>query len=342
VTVAARVRSDLALSHAMQGFGLSLSDFTLIGADLRRPECVLTTSCGDLYVSDERGGITRISPDGSMRLFSGRTADGSALSANGFALLADGSFLIAPVACGGVFRLRRNGQAEPFLQEADGRALSCPNFVLLDNEGRVWICCLTQQDRKAILSYPRHRRDGYIVLVDRDGARIVADGIGYPNEVRVDPSGRYLYTNETMAARLLRYRIGPRGTLGPPEVIAEFDESNMLDGFTLDSTGGAWITAIVSNRLWYVMPDGTAQLLIEDAHPGQLLRFTEMQKGAGVLKSVLYEEHGSTLRNISSVAFGGPDLMTAYMGSLMGSRLLAFRSPVAGQKPAHWHFGPFD
>jgi len=332
---------DLAPGHAMHGFGLSLPDFTLIGAGLRRPECVLATSCGDLYVSDERGGVTRISPDGSARLFSGRTADGPALAANGFALLPDGSFLIAPLAGGGVFRLRRDGQAEPFLQEVDGSPLCCPNFVLLDDEGRVWICCLTQQDRSTVFSYPRHRRDGYIVLVDGDGARIAADGIGYPNEVRIDPAGRYLYTNETMAGRLLRYRIGAKGTLGPAETIAEFDESNVLDGFTLDSTGGVWLTAIVSNRLWYVMPGGRARLLIEDACAEQLARLAEMQKGAGVLRSILYEEHGSTLRNISSVAFGGPDLMTAYLGSLMGSRIRAFRSPVAGQKPAHWDFGPF-
>jgi sugar lactone lactonase YvrE len=337
----AEAEPDLAQGHAMGGFGLSMPDFSPVGTGLRRPECVLATSCGDLYVSDERGGVTRIPPDGPPRLFSGRTADGPALAANGFALLADGSFLIAPLAGGGVFRLRRNGQAEPFLQEVDGHPLSCPNFVLLDHGGRVWICCLTQQDRATISCYPRQRRDGYLVLVDEDGARIAADGIGYPNEIRIDPAGRYLYTNETMAGRLLRYRIGPRGALRSAETIAEFDESNMLDGFTLDSTGGIWMTAIVSNRLWYMMPGGRPRLLIEDACEEQLARLTEMQQGTGVLRSILYEEHSSTLRNISSLAFGGPDLMTAYLGSLMGSCVLAFRSPVAGQKPAHWDFGPF-
>jgi sugar lactone lactonase YvrE len=73
----------------------------------------------------------------------------------------------------------------------------------------IWICCLTQQDRATLTSYPRDRRDGYIVQVDRRGARIVADNIGYPNEIRIDPTGRYLYTNETMAGRLLRYALRP-------------------------------------------------------------------------------------------------------------------------------------
>jgi sugar lactone lactonase YvrE len=243
---------------------------------------------------------------------------------------------------GGVFRLQRHGQAELFLNEADGVALLCPNFVLLDHQDRVWICCLTQQDRKSMTSYSRARRDGYLVMVDHAGARIVADGIGFPNEVRVDPTGRYLYTNETLAARLLRYPLRPDGSLGPQEVIAEFDESNMFDGFNLDSEGGAWLTTLVSNRLWHVAADGRVRLLIEDSHPELLSRLVEQQLHNRVDKSVIYDDRGLTLKNISSVAFGGDDLKTAYLGSLMGEHVLSFRSPISGMEPAHWNFGPFD
>lgn len=326
----------------INSFGLSLADFTRIGADLHRPECVLATSSGELYVSDERGGVTRISRDGSTKLYSGRTADTDTLAANGFAMLADGSFLIAPLAGGGVFRLTRSGQAEMFLQEADGRTLDCPNFVLLDDQERIWICCLTQQSRKGLQCYLRDRRDGYIVMVDKKGARIVADGIGFPNEIRIDGTGRYLYTNETLAATVLRYSIRPDGSLSAPETVAEFDESNLFDGFNLDSRGGLWITTLVSNRLWYVSPEGESRLLIEDSHAEQLARLTHLQRTIGVSKALIYEEHGSTLRNISSIAFGGADLKTAYLGSLMGNQILCFRAPVAGLKPAHWDFGPFD
>jgi hypothetical protein len=326
---------------AMRSFSLRAEDFTRIGSDLHRPECVLATSRGELYASDERGGVTRIAADGSTTLFTGCNADGQALGANGFAMLPDGSFLIAPLVGGAVFRLERNGQARVFLDEVDGRPLACPNFVLLDDPGRIWICCLTQRLRTEVASYRRSQRDGYIVLVDGQGARIVADGIGFPNEVRIDPSGRWLYTNETLAARLLRYPIRPDGSLGPVETMLELDESNLFDGFTLDSQGGAWITALVSNRLWYVSSDGRARVLIEQAHPGQLARLTEAQKTDSVSRALLYEEHASTLRNISSVAFGGADLRTVYLGSLMGREILSFRAPVAGMRPAHWSFGPF-
>lgn len=326
----------------MRDFSLRFEDLTTVGSDLRRPECVLTTACGDLYVSDARGGVTRIAPDGATELFRGETEDGQLLGANGFAMLADGSFLVAPLIGGGVFRLHRDGQASLFLGEADGVKLDCPNFVLLDNQERIWICTLTQADRRSLSVYPRNQRDGLIVLVDKQGARIVAQGVGFPNEVRVDPTGRYLYTNETIATRLLRYPIGANGSLGAEEVVAEFDESNVFDGFTLDSEGGAWMTTLISNRLWYVPLNGTPRLLIEDAEPDQVQRLTAMQCGEGLHKSMIYEEHGLKLRNISSVAFGGPDLKTAYMGNLMGSELFSFRSPVAGIKPAHWDFGPFN
>jgi gluconolactonase len=40
---------------------------------------------------------------------------------------------------------------------------------------------------------------------------------------------------------------------------------------------------------------------------------------------------------MASVTFGGPDLRTVYLGSLMGSRLPTFRSPVPGLPLTHWH-----
>jgi hypothetical protein len=43
------------------------------------------------------------------------------------------------------------------------------------------------------------------------------------------------------------------------------------------------------------------------------------------------------LRNISSLAFGGSDLRTAYLGCLLGDSIATFRSPVPGHPPPHWN-----
>ncbi|WP_323032527.1 SMP-30/gluconolactonase/LRE family protein [Paracoccus sp. (in: a-proteobacteria)] len=142
-----------------------------------------------------------------------------------------------------------------------------------------------------------------------------------------------------MATRLLRFPILPDGGgLGPVEVVYEFDESNMFDGFALDSEGGAWITTLVSNRLWYVSPQGRPHLVIEDCNPEQVARLARYQATTGVPISILYEERRQTLCNIASVAFGGPDLRTIYLGSLTGESIFHFPSPVPGMKPRHWDY----
>jgi hypothetical protein len=40
---------------------------------------------------------------------------------------------------------------------------------------------------------------------------------------------------------------------------------------------------------------------------------------------------------LASVTFGGPDLKTVYLGSLMGTTIPSFRSPVAGLPMVHWN-----
>ncbi|MEI6384356.1 MAG: SMP-30/gluconolactonase/LRE family protein, partial [Betaproteobacteria bacterium] len=39
---------------------------------------------------------------------------------------------------------------------------------------------------------------------------------------------------------------------------------------------------------------------------------------------------------MASVTFGGPDLRTVYIGSLLGSTIPSFQSPVAGLPMVHW------
>lgn len=322
-----------------QNFTLQLGEISRIGSGLTRPECVLTMADGDLYASNGAGGVSRIRPDGRVTHYLGTSVTGTPLAANGFALMRDGSFLIAPVKGGPVQRLYRDGRVELFLDEVEGETLRAPNFVLLDQQERVWICVLTRCDRTSMTHFPRQQRDGFIALADAHGVRIVADNIGFPNEVRIDPTGRYLYTNETLATRLLRYPILAGGALGACEVVCEFDETNMFDGFTLDSEGGAWITTLVSNRLWYVAPDGTPHQVIEDCAAeavGQLA--VHQRSDQGLPLAFLYDIHPRTLCNISSVAFGGPTLRRAYMGNLRGASLYAFDAPVAGMQPAHWHY----
>jgi sugar lactone lactonase YvrE len=47
--------------------------------------------------------------------------------------------------------------------------------------------------------------------------------------------------------------------------------------------------------------------------------------------------HGTIAPWMASITFGGPDLRTVYIGSLLGTRIPFFRSPVAGLPMVHWN-----
>ena len=54
-----------------------------------------------------------------------------------------------------------------------------------------------------------------LVCVDAQGnARVVADGLGFPNGSVVTPDGRTLIVGETYAARFTAFEIGENGDLG--------------------------------------------------------------------------------------------------------------------------------
>ncbi|MGL6108741.1 MAG: SMP-30/gluconolactonase/LRE family protein, partial [Rubrivivax sp.] len=176
----------------------SVESLGFVGSGLVRPECVLANAAGDLFSADWRGGVAHLRADGSQVLYAGPGPDGLALKPNGIALLRDGSFLLAHLGNddGGVFQLQRDGQVTPWLQQVDGVDLPPTNFVVEDAAGRFWVTVSTRLKPRA-LGYRRSCNDGFIVRVDARGAAIVADGLGYTNEVAVHPSGQWLYVNET-------------------------------------------------------------------------------------------------------------------------------------------------
>jgi sugar lactone lactonase YvrE len=318
---------------------LDLSALASVGTGLNRPECVLATRSGDLYSSDWRGGVAHIRPDGSQTLYSAPGIDGLPLRPNGIALNADGSFLLAQLGAddGGVYRLTREGELTPFLRTVDGRDLPPTNFVVADDAGRTWITASTRRTPRA-LGYRKDCDDGFVVMVDSKGARIVADGLGYTNECAVHPNGQWLYVNETFTRRLSRFAIRADGSLSPKTVVTEFGAGTFPDGLVFDAEGGAWIASIVSNRVIRVMPDGSQRLLLQDADE-QHLAWVE----AAYLASEMGRQHldnvkSTRLKNTSSIAFGGTDLRTGYLGCLLGGSITSMKMPVAGHPPVHWDY----
>jgi sugar lactone lactonase YvrE len=312
---------------------LPLSAVREAGVNLNRPECVLSTAAGDLYVSDKAGGIRHIQPGGSARLIGAQAG----LIPTGFALLRDGSFAIANLADdGGVWRVQRDGSAAPHIMEIDGVALPGVNFVWLDDRERLWICVSTV--RKGDHQFRRDIADGFIAVHDGRGTRIVAQDVHWTNECRMDPTGTYLYVNETFGRRLLRFRVAPNGDLGERTVITEFGKGTYPDGMAVDEGGHIWVISVVSNRVIRVGPQGDQQLVLEDGDPAHIDRLEAEYLANRLSRPMVYDNHSKKLQNITSIAFGGHDRKTAFMGCINGTSLAVFDSPVAGLKPVHWNW----
>ncbi len=320
---------------------IDLQSIKFIGKNLHRPECVLCTNAGYIYTADWRGGVIRIAPDGEQTSFLS-TSDSFQVKPNGIALMPDGSFLLAHLGPenGGVYRLDRHGALTPFLLEIDGKPLPPTNYVHLDYKHRVWITVSTRISPRH-LAFRQDIEDGFIVLVDNEGARIVADHLGYTNECLVHPGGQWLYVNETFARRMSRFTIADDGSLHDKETVTVFGHGVFPDGLTFAEDGSVYVTSIVSNRVIRVKRNGEQQVLLDDYEP-EHLDWVEQAFQAGELdRPHLDKIKSQLLRNISSLAFGGDDLRTAYLGCLLDDRIAYFRSDVPGAPPVHWGFDDY-
>ncbi len=318
-------------------FRIALADLRPAFAGLKSPECILTNQDGVFLFSDRRGGIMHVAPDGGTRLIVGNTVQGGPIHSNGIALRANGRVLIAHLGDteGGVYELDAAGHATPLVTTLEGKLLPPTNFVLEDAVGNVWFTVSTRQIPRSRAWYP-DQTDGYIAVHNAQGTRIVADGLGYTNEIAFSPDGLFVYVNETHARRLTRYRLQPGPALVEREVVCSFDEGEQPDGISFDAHGGAWVTCLVSNRLYVVRPDGTRQLVLGDTDAEHLARYVADLLARTLTRDSIWTCGHSTLGNVSSICFGGADRKTAYLGSLLGERVLAFDSPLAGHEPLHW------
>ncbi len=318
---------------------ISLEQLNFLGGGLNRPECVLAHESGRLFVSDceGHGGVSILHPSGAVERIQARDAP-RPLHPNGIALEPGGTFLLADLGTeeGGVWRLAPSGEVEPVLLDVEGRALPPTNYVHRDAQDRIWIAISTRLVPRH-LAYRHDTADGFLVLMDSRGARIVADKLGYTNECVVSPDGGHLYVNETFARRLSRFAIGAGGALGSRETVATFGAGTFPDGLTFDAEGGLWVTSIVSNRVIRVAPDGAQQVMLEDCDDAHLAWVEQAYLAGEMGRPHLDGVKSRRLRSISSLAFGGPDLRTAYLGCLLGDAIASFRSPVPGAPPAHWN-----
>lgn len=309
------------------------ADLRQIGSGLNRPECVLATRDGSLYTGDWTLGIARTAPDGTTGPAVETDLVAQGFRPNGIALMPDGDFLFANMGrAGGVWRVGLRGAARPIATELDGRPIGRTNFVLVDGD-RVWITIssLARQHEH----FTAEEDSGQILLVQDGEVTLAADGLNWTNEVRISPDGSHLFVNETFACRTTRYDVSPDGPLNSPVQI-NFPGDTYPDGMAFDAEGALWIICVISNRLIRVAPDLTWTVVFEDADQADLDRVAKAHAAGRLTWDDISQSRGSRVSNLASVAFGGPDLKTLYLGGLGVSEVQVLRSPVAGAPMDHW------
>ena len=336
-------------SNPLRGWRVDRDQVSFIGTGLQRPECVLAEKSGDLWVADARGGVVHIEPGGQQRLVaqqaevdqSSTTKPESRLLSgtlpNGLAFDASGDILIANF---GTDRLevmdRRDGTTRVLLDSIDGKPIGKVNFVLPDSRGRLWITVSTQVNPWINALRPE-LADGYIVLLDSKGARIVADKLSFTNEVRLDRNEEFLYAVETMGNRITRFRVQEDGQLTNRETFGPSSlGSGAPDGIAFDAYGNLWVTMIMADKLLALTPEGEVLELLDDGNHEALEQMQSAMTTGTVPFDKMLNAKGTLAPWMASITFGGEDLRTVYIGSLLGNTLAVFRSPVAGLPMLHW------
>lgn len=335
--------------NPIKDFVLVPSDFRYIGEDLQRPECILAERDGTLWAADARGGVVKIAADGSQTIITQAHSPNGFVEAeeankfidgtlpNGLAFDRNGDILISNFGTDCLERMKRTGETTLMFDSVDGERIGKVNFVCTDSKNRVWITVSTM-----IHDWPKaispNIKDGRVLLYEEGkGVRIVADGIHFSNECKLDAKEEYLYVAQTAGRSVVRFRIQPDGSLTDREIYGPSDHGRMIDGIAFDSYGNLWGTHVFTDSIFAITPDGELHYIFEDTTPEDVKRLDEAYWNDEVNSELLLSLGGKIANWCASVTFGGPDLKTVYVGSLRSTNIPYFTSPVAGLPMSHWN-----
>jgi gluconolactonase len=320
------------------------------GTDLQRPECILAERDGTLWTADARGGVVKILPDGTQEIVrqqhSGYFEDAASDATrylegtlpNGMAFARNGDFLIANFGTDCLEVMSRDGKSKVLADSIDGQPIGKVNFVLRDSKDRLWVTVSTRM-RNWMQALRTDLKDGYIACYEDGAFRIAADGFGFTNEIRFDASEEYMYVVETTGGCITRMRVDARGVLSNREIFGptNLGKGAWPDGIAFDACGNLWGTMVYSDKLFVLTPDGDLRILLDEGHPEKVDALERQFFSNHVTADVLFATGSGVAPWMASITFGGPELRTAYIGSLKGKRIPYFEAPVPGLPMVHWN-----
>jgi len=318
----------------------SASTLSAFGRDLLRPESVIARADGALFVSDARGGVVLIHPDGAQESWVARPDPAYAGATgplrfvtgdvvNGLALLDDGRVLAANIGRARIEAIGRGGARQTIFSDIDGRPLRFVNHVCPDANGALWV---------TVMADPSGRPQSGFIAVSLQGEplRVAAEGLNAPNECRVDTSGNYLLVAETGARRISRFPIlggahlGARATFGPNDL------GGFPDGIRFDGAGALWGVLIGRDVVFWIDATGRCERVFAGGDQAWFDAYDEAL-ARGILTLEDAAQYGfAQAPLLSSLEFHAPS-RSLVAGSLCGSSLPSFACDVQGAPNVAWH-----
>lgn len=334
-------------TNPLDGFTVTRDDFDYVGDALQRPECILAEPDGTLWSADARGGVMRIPPTGPQQLITqSNSSDQLTLEnaasrliegtlPNGLAFDRDGDFLISNFGTDRLEHMTRDGLTTPIFESLAGEPIGKVNFVCRDSKERIWVTVSTKEHDWGLTLNP-DVQDGQLLLYEDGDLRVVADGLRFANECKLDAEEEYIYVVQTCGRNVLRFRIKEDGSLVDREVYGPMDHGRFIDGIAFDAFGNLWGTYIFTDGIFAITPQRDVRMIFDDSTPDEVERFDQRFRAGTVDMDLLLSMGGPVATWCASVTFGGADLKSVYVGSLRQTRIPYFESPVAGLPLVHW------
>lgn len=277
---------------------------------------------GDVLVVEIMGGrLTRVRPDGSKLTVAetGGGPNGAAIGPDGRCYICNnggfgpsarpdiylpseaphdtppGSIQAVELATGAVETLYGHTDATPFWG---------PNDLVFDDQGGFWFTDFGR-DRGRV----RTRGAVYYARADGSGIAEAIYPLESPNGVGLSPDGWTLYVAETYTAHLWRFRLSAPGVI-------DRSAGQMPNGGTIVGRGGP------GQYLDSLAVDGAGNICCASPGGGAILVFPPE---GGTPETVPMPDFLTT-----NIAFGGPDLRTAYITLASSGRLMAMAWPRPG------------
>ncbi len=285
-----------------------MGNMRVIATDLEFPEGPVVMPDGSVVLVEIRGRrLTRVWPDGRKEVVAEIPGgpNGAALGPDGKMYVCNnGGFSWIPArdilmpgpavgqptisAARSSASICQSGKVETVFDKCGEHPLKGPNDLVFDKHGGLWFTDLgKRRARDMDLGGFYYIKPGMKEIVEGAFGMMPANGIG------LSPDENTVYVAETPTARLWAFELSAPGEVKPRDPIYRGERGKpiaglggyqMFDSLAVEASGNVCVATLISGCISVIAPDGT---LVEQVPTGD--------------------------RVTTNIAFGGPELKTAYI-----------------------------